>query len=164
MRAYAFQLTLLWLLTAGWIPFNGAAQNTNLPSDFGAVVNGFQDNFTNRALDPAWVAVGFGGYQYSETNGVLSVGTFAACSLPGAGQNHLLYMPDGGYDSSPQEVLIRIRILDMPLEDANYCRAGAVVGAEPPGEGLIGGITNTGCGVNWMLMNLNDRRGQTIYW
>src|SRR5271157_2124666 len=156
MRTYAFKLTVLLLLNAGLIPFNGAAQNTNMPSDFGTVVNGFQDNFTNSTLNPAWVAVGFGGYQYSETNDVLSVGTFAASSLPGAGQNHLLYIPDGGYDSSPQEVLIRIRILDMPLEDANYCRAGEVVGAEPPGEGLIGGITNTGCGVNWMLMNLND--------
>src|ERR1700721_2401359 len=78
MRAYSLKLSSILLLTAGLSQFNGTAQNTNMPYDFGTVVNGFQDNFTNSARDPAWVPVGAGGDQYHQTNGVLSIGTFFA--------------------------------------------------------------------------------------
>jgi hypothetical protein len=147
MRNYSFKLTSLLLLTGGLIQFNSAGQNTNLPADFGTVVNGFQDNFTNVTRDPAWIVAGAGGDKYSQTNGVLSVGTMYA-----GNPNHLLYVPAGGYDGSTQEVLIRIRILNMPFVPQGSAHAGEVVGAEPPG----GEALPEGSGVNWQLMNTSD--------
>jgi hypothetical protein len=147
MRAYSLKLSSLLLLTAGLSQFNGAAQNTNMPYDFGTVVNGFQDNFTNSVRDPAWVPVGAGGDQYRQTNGVLSVGTFYA-----GNPNHLLYIPAGGYDGTTQEVLIRLRILNMPFVPQGSAHAGALVAAEPPG----GESLPAGSGINWQLMNTSD--------
>jgi hypothetical protein len=147
MRTCPLKLPSLLLLTVGLIQFNGAAQNTNMPYDVGTVVSGFQDNFTNITRDPAWVAVGAGGDQYFQTNGVLSIGTMYA-----GNPNHLLYVPAGSYDGTTQEVLIRIRILNMPFVPQGSAHAGALVVAEPPG----GEALPAGSGVNWQLMNTSD--------
>jgi hypothetical protein len=147
MRSYSPKLVSLSLLTLGLLQFNGMAQNTNMPSDFGTVVNGFQDNFTNATRDPAWIVSGAGGDKYFQTNGVLSVGTMFA-----GNPNHLLYIPAGGYDGTTQEVLIRIRIINMPFVPQGSAHAGEVVAAEPPG----GENLPEGSGVNWQLMNTSD--------
>src|SRR4051812_43050632 len=75
-----------------------------VPLDVGTVVAGYQDDFDGASLNPNWVVVGAN--VYSVSGGMLHVAT--AASDP----NHLLYEL-GGYDSTVQEVLARIRIVNF---------------------------------------------------
>jgi len=108
MSTYSFKLSSLLLLTIGLTQFNAAAQtNASTPNDFGTVVNGFQDNFTNSTRNPAWVPVNPGNEDpYVQTNGVLRVFSPTNEENP----NHLIYNPTNAtYDGAVQEVLVRIR-------------------------------------------------------
>ena len=79
-----------------------------LPSNVGASVSGFQDDFDAGALDPNWVARGAS--VFSVGGGMLHVASTAG------DPNHLLYEL-GGYNNSVQEVLARIRVLNFGSGD-----------------------------------------------
>jgi len=84
-----------------------------LPTDVGATVNGFQDDFDGASLNPNWVVRGAS--VYSVSGGMLRVTTTVG------DPNHLLYEL-GGYNSSVQEVLARIRVNSFGTGDP--ARAG----------------------------------------
>jgi hypothetical protein len=96
---------------------HGQAQ-TFLPTDVGTTVNGFQDDFSGASLNPNWVVRGAN--VFSLSSGALHVGS--ASGDP----NHLLYeLP--GYDSTVQEVLARIRIVNFGSGDSVRGGVAAVV-------------------------------------
>ncbi|MBI2950169.1 MAG: hypothetical protein HYY23_21245, partial [Verrucomicrobia bacterium] len=112
--------------------------NPAVPSDFGLVVNGYQDDFTASALNPNWKARGPSPNIYSLTNGALRV--VSAAGDP----NHLVY--EGPYSSTTQEVLARIRVLQFGTGDP--ARAG------------IGTAVNTNSqGINLHFRDLNQNAG-----
>src|SRR5882672_4226871 len=89
------------------------------PTEVGATVNGFQDDFGATTLDPNWVVAGAN--VYSVSSGQLHVNS--ATGDP----NHLLYeLP--GYDNTTQEVLARIRVLSLGSGD--LVRGGIGVGVD----------------------------------
>ena len=109
-----------------------------VPADFGSTVNGAQDNFTGPSLSTNWAFLSSvaGQTNFSQANGMLTVKTLQG------NPNHLLYV-GGTYNDMTQEVLMRIRIDNLPIDTSANNLAGAAVGV------------NTGfefdSGVNWML-------------
>ena len=91
-----------------------------LPSDVGATVSGFQDDFDAGTLDPNWVARGASAF--SASGGMLHVTTTAG------DPNHLLYEL-GGYNTSVQEVLTRIRVVNFGSGDAPRAGLSTAVNA-----------------------------------
>src|SRR5688572_29261656 len=91
-----------------------------LPSDVGATVSGFQDDFDGGALNPNWVVRGSS--VFSVSGGMLHVATAAG------DPNHLLYEL-GGYNSSVQEVLARIRVTSFGTGDPARAGISAVTDA-----------------------------------
>jgi len=89
-----------------------------LPSDVGATVNGFQDDFDGGSLNPSWVARGAN--VFSVSGGMLHV-----TSTTGD-PNHLLYEL-GGYNNSVQEVLARIRVTSFGSGDGPRAGVSAAV-------------------------------------
>jgi hypothetical protein len=113
MSTKTFKLSSLLLLTIGLTQFNAMAQtNASTPYDYGTVVNGFQDNFTNATRDPAWMVVNaYNEDTYVQTNGVLRV--FAPIAADYENPNHLIYNPTNvTYNGTNQEVLARIRAVN----------------------------------------------------
>ena len=109
------------------------------PAEFGKTVNGFQDEFKGATRDPNWVAVGPGGDNYPQQDGVLKV--FPATGDP----NHLLYM-GAGASNMVSEVLARIRVVNFSSGDP--ARGGIAVNVS----------SNTTSKPNqWIGMNLNIR-------
>src|SRR5688572_10309547 len=83
-----------------------------LPSDVGATVSGFQDDFDGGALNSNWAVRG---------SSVFSVGSGMLHVASAAGDpNHLLYEL-GGYNNSVQEVLARIRVTSFGSGDGPRC-------------------------------------------
>lgn len=108
-------------------PFLAKAQF--LPTEVGATVNGFQDDFDAATLDANWAVRGSAAYSVS--GGMLRVTTVAG------DPNHLLYEL-AGYDSSVQEVLARVRVNSFGTGDPS--RAGiatAVTAASSQGINLM---------------------------
>ena len=91
-----------------------------LPSDVGATVSGFQDDFDAGTLDPNWVARGASAV--SASGGMLHVTTTAG------DPSHLLYEL-GGYNTSVQEVLTRIRVVNFGSGDAPRAGLSTAVNA-----------------------------------
>jgi hypothetical protein len=91
-----------------------------LPSDVGATVSGFQDDFDGGTLNPNWAVRGASVYMVS--GGMLRVATAAG------DPNHLLYEL-GGYNNSVQEVLARIRVNNFGTGDQP--RGGLSAGVDP---------------------------------
>src|SRR5689334_13133703 len=91
-----------------------------LPTDVGATVSGFQDDFDGGSLNPNWVARGAN--VFTVGGGMLHVATTAG------DPNHLLYEL-GGYDGSVQEVLARIRVTSFGSGDGPRCGVSAGVAA-----------------------------------
>ncbi|HEV7927139.1 MAG TPA: hypothetical protein VGR14_17425, partial [Verrucomicrobiae bacterium] len=111
-------MTSLLLLVIGLTHFEASAQtNASTPYDYGTVVNGFQDNFTNAIRDPGWMAVNAGNEDpYVQTNGVLRVFSPTNYENP----DHLIYNPTPvTYDGAVQEVLARIRIVKFDWNVTN---------------------------------------------
>ncbi len=118
MRTRSIKLTSLLLLTIGMTHFKAAAQtNASSPLDYGTVVNGFQDNFTNVTRDPGWVPVNAANEDpYVQTNGVLRVFSPTNYENP----DHLIYNPTPvTYDGAIQEVLARIRVVKFDWNVTN---------------------------------------------
>jgi hypothetical protein len=118
MRTCSLNLTSLLLLVIGLTHFEASAQtNASTPYDYGTVVNGFQDNFTNAIRDPGWVAVNAGNEDpYVQTNGVLRVFSPTNDENP----DHLIYNPTPvTYDGAVQEVLARIRVVKFDWNVTN---------------------------------------------
>src|SRR5580658_10879982 len=105
MRTYLFKPSSLLLLTIGLVQFNAAAQNTNLPADYGTTVNGAQDNFTGTSLSTNWVSLGSTGNIWTVSNGLLTCST--TTTSQGGNPNHLVYEGGTAYSTSAQTVLIR---------------------------------------------------------
>src|SRR6185436_14500973 len=101
-----------------------------LPSDVGATVSGFQDDFDGGTLNPNWVVRGAS--VFSVGGGMLHVTSTIG------DPNHLLYEL-GGYNNSVQEVLARIRVTNFGSGDAP--RAGISAAAD----------TGTSQGINLMF-------------
>lgn len=97
------------------------AQQLAVPADAGSTVNGFQDDFDGSTLAPVWAPSGASGI-YSVANGVLHVTTTTG------DPNHLLYTVPG-YDSTVQEILVRIRFTSFGTGD--QARGGVALGVEP---------------------------------
>ena len=91
-----------------------------LPNEAGSTVNGYQDDFDGTSLAPAWLVSGAN--VYTVNSGVLHVNT--ASGDP----NHLLYAV-AGYNTSVQEVLARIRVLNFGTGDAS--RGGIATVIDP---------------------------------
>jgi len=87
------------------------------PVDMGTTVNGFQDDFDGSVLGLNWMVRGAN--VFSLTNGHLHV--FPANGDP----NHLLYERPG-YDTTTQEVLVRMRVNNF--SPGQYTRGGVGVG------------------------------------
>ncbi|MCX8157827.1 MAG: lamin tail domain-containing protein, partial [Verrucomicrobiae bacterium] len=104
------------------------AQN-HRPLDIGTQLNGYQDDFRGPTLNPAWQVQGASVYFVS--NGVLRV--FSASGDP----NHLYYAAAGA-SGTTQEVLARIRILNLGTGDPVRC--GVAVCIEPTAPSQPGGI------------------------
>jgi len=102
--------------------------NPSVPSDFGLVVNGYQDDFSGPTLNPNWKARGPSPNIYSLTNGVLRV--VSAAGDP----NHLVY--EGPYSSTTQEVLARIRVLEFGTGDPARAGIGTAVNTNSQGINL----------------------------
>lgn len=100
-----------------------------LPSDVGATVSGYQDDFDGGSLNPNWVV--HGANVFSVSGGMLHVTSTAG------DPNHLLYEL-GGYNNSVQEVLARIRMNNFGSGD-------------PPRAG-ISAVTDTGTSQGMNLM------------
>ncbi len=159
-----FKLSSLLLLTIGLTQFNAAAQtNASTPYDYGTVVNGFQDNFTNSIRDPGWVVINVSNVDtYVQTNGVLRVSSPTNAQNP----NHLIYNPNGvSYNGTNQEVLVRLRAVNFQWSDANQGSQMFGIGvacqptnSPPSGTGNLGGY-------NWMFMDLDgwDDTGDPNY-
>ncbi|WCJ60055.1 lamin tail domain-containing protein [Fontisphaera persica] len=99
------------------------------PVEIGTQVNGYQDDFRGTTLAPAWQVQGAS--VYFASNGVLRV--FSASGDP----NHLYYAAAGA-SGNPQEVLARIRLLNLGTGDAVRC--GVAVGIEPTAPSQAGGV------------------------
>ncbi len=121
-------------------PYQGVnVLQTNKPiAEFGDTVAGYQDSFTSATRNTNWLAVGPGGDNYFQTNGVLKV--FASHGDP----NHLVYAAPG-YSNDVQEVLARIRI--VAFQQGDYFRGGIGVG--------VG--TNASSGTNFEALNFHFR-------
>ncbi|HON07843.1 MAG TPA: lamin tail domain-containing protein, partial [Verrucomicrobiota bacterium] len=128
-----------------------------LPNEVNTKVNGYQDDFEGYSLKAGWVVSGVN--VYSVSNGVLKVSS--ATGDP----NHLIYS-GATYNSSNQEVLLRIRITNFGTGDPP--RGGAAVCVDPKAN-PVGGINyhfrnNGGRG----LAFLDDLRSwgpsQTFLW
>ncbi len=100
--------------------FSFTVQAQLLPSDVGATVGGFQDDFDGGSLNPNWVTRGAS--VFSVGGGMLHVTTAAG------DPNHLLYEL-GGYNNSVQEVLARIRVNSFGSGDGP--RAGISTATDP---------------------------------
>jgi hypothetical protein len=90
-----------------------------VPVDMGTTVNGFQDDFDGSVLGLNWM-VG-GANVFSLTNGHLHV------SPADGDPNHLLY-EQPGYDTTTQEVLVRMRVNNFST--GQYARGGVGVGVD----------------------------------
>src|SRR5258706_4802322 len=97
-----------------------APAQTQVPTDVGTTVNGYQDDFDGTSLGAGWLVLGANAYAVS--NGALHVTT--ASGDP----NHLLYAV-AGYNNSVQEVLARVRVLNFGTGDAP--RGGVGVCVDP---------------------------------
>ena len=100
------------------LPFDIEAQL--LPSEVGATVSGFQDDFDGGSLNPNWAVRGVS--VFSVGGGMLHVATAAG------DPNHLLYEL-GGYNSSVQEGLARIRVTNFGSGDPARAGLSAVADA-----------------------------------
>jgi hypothetical protein len=90
-------------------------------TEYGDTVTGYQDSFTGATRNTNWVAVGAGGDNYVQGNGLLKV--FANHGDP----NHLVYAAPG-YSNDVQEVLARIRIIAFQSADAYRGGIGVCIG------------------------------------
>jgi hypothetical protein len=115
---------LIWLEVSLFTPI---ANGQNVPSEVGRAVNGYQDDFDGSALNSGWVAAGAN--VYSVGSGLLRVST--ASGDP----NHLLYR-GANYDSTLQEVLARIRIVNFGSGDAARGGIATVTSANAANEGI----------------------------
>ena len=116
-----------------------AAPPPRVPAELGQTVNGFQDDFTGFVRDPNWIAVGPGGDNYQQLNGVLHVTTMSG------DPNHLIYVGPGGSNTT-QEVLARVRVISF--------------GSGDPSRGGIATCVSTGAtghATQWIGYNLNLR-------
>jgi len=102
--------------------------NPAVPSDFGLVVSGYQDDFSSPTLNPNWIRRGPSPNIYSLTNGVLRV--VSAAGDP----NHLVYQ--GPYSSTTQEVLARIRVLEFGTGDPARAGIGTAINTNSQGINL----------------------------
>src|SRR5690349_20743197 len=91
-----------------------------VPLDVGTAVSGYQDDFDGAALASGWVVRGAN--VYSVSGGLLRIST------AGGDPNHLLYEA-AGYDSTVQEVLARIRVVNFGTADGP--RGGLAAGVDP---------------------------------
>ena len=89
------------------------------PADAGTTVSGFQDDFSGASLGSGWVVRGAN--VYSVANGILHIAS------PNSDPNHLLYEVPG-YNTSTQEVLVRIRVTGF--SPGQYSRGGIGVGVD----------------------------------
>jgi len=132
-------LRLLALFVAVATLGSNALAQPFFPSDAGATVNGFQDDFQGAALNTNWVVAGSDVFTVS--GGLLHV------APAGGDPNHLLYeLP--GYDNSNQEVLVRLRVLSYGSGD--LVRGGVGVGVDP----------TTTVGINYLFRE-NTSDGQS---
>jgi hypothetical protein len=90
-------------------------------AEYGDTVTGYQDSFTGATRNTNWVAVGPGGDNYVQGNGLLKV--FANHGDP----NHLVYAAPG-YSNGVQEVLARIRIVTFQSADGYRGGIGVCIG------------------------------------
>lgn len=124
---------------------NSVAANTQVvvntapasPTDFGQVVNGYQDDFSSLTLNPNWKVHGPATNIYKLRNGYLSV-------TNGTGDpNHLLYEA-AGYHKTNQELLVRIRINQFGNGDPVRAGVGVAVSADNANEGINYHFRNEG--------------------
>ena len=109
---------LATLFFAGMSVFPVLTSAQLVPTDVGASVNGFQDDFEGSSLNPTWVVRGQTAFTVG--GGMLHLATVAG------DPNHLLYeLP--GYNSSVQEVLARIRVTSFGTGDPSRGGVSAVV-------------------------------------
>ena len=126
-----FSRTLLGV-GLGLLPSVKLSAQSLLPADAGTMVNGFQDDFSGGRLETNWVVRGENVYYVS--GGLLHVTT------AGGNPSHLLYeLP--GYDSTVQEVLARVRVLNS--ESGSGCGGGLAVCVDAA----------TSMGMNYLFQN-----------
>ncbi len=88
-----------------------------LPAEMGTTVSGFQDDFNEPTRDPNWLAIGPD--VYAQAGGFLNLGA-------GNGDpNHLIYA-NPAYNGSTQEVLARIKMANVNLQQDAF--AGIALG------------------------------------
>lgn len=139
MHRFSFRIAPRALLNIGaglLLSIQLSAQS--LPTDVGTTVNGFQDDFDGTSLNTNWVVQGINAY--SVGNGVLHVS-------PATGDPDHLLCEVPGYDSTVQEVLARIRII-------NFGAGNTVFGGV--GVGVDG---SAGLGIDFVFRN-NNSEGQ----
>ncbi len=112
-----------------------------VPGELGQTINGFQDDFSGPVRDPNWIAVGPGGDQYQQLNGVLHVTTLSG------DPNHLIYVGPGGSNTT-QEVLARLRVINFGTGDPSRGGIATCVITNVPGHTPV---------TDWMGLNLNLR-------
>lgn len=99
----------------------------HVPVDVGQTVRGFQDDFSGASLSSAWKVAG---------ENVYSVGNGRLREISAGGDpNHLIYR-GASYDSTVQEVLARMRILEFGNGDAVRGGVATVVSDDAANEGI----------------------------
>jgi hypothetical protein len=84
-----------------------------LPAEFAQPVAGFQDDFSAATMDPNWVPAGndaINGVDLFEQDGDGLLHVTSPPVIENSNPNCLLYNPPTAYDSSHQEVLMRLRV------------------------------------------------------
>jgi len=128
-----FTAALSALALASLSPAARAVLFTNF-NEFGTTVNGYQDDFNDRALNPDWLEIdgGIDDPSHFSLSGLGTLQMHAALEDP----NKLLYNPAGGYNTTTQNVLALIRMTtEGPNNDGG--RGGiAAVSDAGNGQGL----------------------------
>ena len=111
---------------SGWVG-SGTLLAQQVPVEVGQAVRGFQDDFLGTTLQGVWKVAGEN--VYSVGDGRLRV------TSAGGDPNHLLFV-GASYDSTVQEVLARIRILEFGSGDAVRGGVATVVSDDFANEGI----------------------------